>query len=184
MEQNEIYHHGIRGQKWGIRRYQNKDGTLTPAGRKRADKLKDKYTKLTGKQLRRKPTKKIDDQNETRKSKSIKDLSNEELQNKINRLQMEQRAQQLQSDVAGKGKKFVKTVGKDIINASLVNAGKTVLTDWLTKYGKEKLGLNPQETKDSLAELRKEVDRLELNKRKAVAEDYFTKREEKNKKKN
>ena len=33
---SEISHHGIIGQKWGIRRYQNKDGTLTSAGKKRA----------------------------------------------------------------------------------------------------------------------------------------------------
>lgn len=32
---NELYHHGIKGQKWGVRRYQNPDGSLTPAGRKR-----------------------------------------------------------------------------------------------------------------------------------------------------
>ena len=30
---DELYHHGIKGQKWGIRRYQNPDGTLTPLGR-------------------------------------------------------------------------------------------------------------------------------------------------------
>ena len=36
---NELYHHGILGQKWGIRRYQNADGTLTPKGKKRYDKL-------------------------------------------------------------------------------------------------------------------------------------------------
>lgn len=32
---NELYHHGIKGQKWGVRRYQNDDGTLTDKGRKR-----------------------------------------------------------------------------------------------------------------------------------------------------
>ena len=35
MENNMLQHHGTKGQKWGIRRYQNKDGSLTPAGKKR-----------------------------------------------------------------------------------------------------------------------------------------------------
>lgn len=30
-----LYHHGIKGQKWGVRRYQNEDGTLTDAGKRR-----------------------------------------------------------------------------------------------------------------------------------------------------
>lgn len=33
--ENELYHHGIKGQRWGVRRFQNEDGSLTSAGRKR-----------------------------------------------------------------------------------------------------------------------------------------------------
>ena len=35
ISQNELYHHGIKGMKWGVRRFQNKDGSLTTAGKKR-----------------------------------------------------------------------------------------------------------------------------------------------------
>lgn len=43
---NELKHHGVKGQKWGVRRYQNKDGSLTPAGRRKQatyDKAKKAY---------------------------------------------------------------------------------------------------------------------------------------------
>ena len=45
MYRNELYHHGVKGQKWGIRRYQNEDGTLTPAGQKKKLKQQKKAEK-------------------------------------------------------------------------------------------------------------------------------------------
>lgn len=42
---NSIYHYGVKGQKWGMRRYQNSDGTLTPEGEARYRKYQDKYRK-------------------------------------------------------------------------------------------------------------------------------------------
>ena len=45
--ENELYHHGVLGQKWGVRRYQNKDGSLTMAGKKRALRIQNDYTELT-----------------------------------------------------------------------------------------------------------------------------------------
>ncbi len=42
---NELQHFGIKGMKWGVRRYQNKDGSLTPAGKKRYDESDEEREK-------------------------------------------------------------------------------------------------------------------------------------------
>lgn len=82
-----LEHHGIKGQKWGIRRFQNKDGTRTSAGKRR---YSEDYTKAHSR-------------------KSIKEMSNQELRERNNRLQMEQQYRQLRLDSSAvmRGKKYV-----------------------------------------------------------------------------
>lgn len=83
----ELQHHGIRGQKWGVRRYQNKDGSLTSAGRKRQKR-----------QL-------SDDAKEAKnlKKKRIGELSNAELRKVNERKNLERNYKQLNPNAIKKG---------------------------------------------------------------------------------
>ena len=47
VREDELYHHGILGQKWGVRRYQNKDGSLTRLGKARVKELSNDDGSLT-----------------------------------------------------------------------------------------------------------------------------------------
>lgn len=59
-----LQHYGVLGMKWGVRRYQNKDGSLTAAGRARLDKKDEKWAKKKGDKItetaRKKSSKELD----------------------------------------------------------------------------------------------------------------------------
>lgn len=61
MNDEIIYHHGIKGMKWGVRRYQNYDGSLTDAGRKRIAKHYKKASDKVVKELNKSGTKRYFD---------------------------------------------------------------------------------------------------------------------------
>lgn len=89
-----LIHYGILGMKWGVRRYQNKDGSLTSAGKKRYsdnDDIKEAPQKNT----------------EEPKKKSVKDMSDEELRREVNRMQLEQNYLRMTGQNIEKGKSAV-----------------------------------------------------------------------------
>lgn len=177
----ELWHHGIMGMKWGIRRYQNPDGSLTTAGKirygnknrleasvnKKAAKLQRKYNDLTGKSIRQNNATKDKTEEEARKkdskSKSISEMSSEELQAAINRINLEKTYLQAMESVnpqkVSRGRKFIDSFKDQAVNSISKGAAEAlgdVVKGALTKSLKKSLGLSDSSKDNQKKKVNKE----------------------------
>lgn len=177
----ELWHHGVMGMKWGIRRYQNPDGSLTTAGKirygnknrleasvnKKAAKLQRKYNDLTGKSIRQNNAAKDKTEEEARKkdskSKSISEMSSEELQAAINRINLEKTYLQAMESVnprkVSRGQKFIDSFKDQAVNSISKGAAEAlgdVVKGALTKSLKKSLGLSDSSKDNKKKKVNKE----------------------------
>ena len=174
----ELYHHGTKGMKWGVRRYQNKDGSLTAAGRVRygMSKVGEKVSGAIKKKREERRVEKL-------RKKPISKLTDAELKERIARLTEEKKAfdlkkqmRDMDTEQAVTGKRFVNAAVNKVIAPAMVDAGKQVMTSWFKKQGMEIAGLG--EAKDAFSLLKKEVDTLGLQKQKKELTDYLNRKDD------
>ena len=145
MYEDYLAHHGIMGMKWGVRRYQNKDGTYTAKGKKRRNEKRPTYN-VSPRKLK----------------KNMKYMDDKELQRSINRVNMQRQVKSFNPSIASRGEKALKRY--------TAIAGTAVAAVLATK---KLAGLNPSLTRKGGDWVRrtaaKGVLALPLNARKTMA---------------
>lgn len=156
-----LIHSGIRGQKWGIRRFQNKDGTWTAEGKKRRA-VKEGYSG--------KPDKKSKD--ETKKEKiEISKMSDDELRSRINRMQLEEQYKQYLAKANPKKKSKVKEVMSKLAeNAAMTIGNKAVESIANKMFAKSKPKKKPIDLDSLTPEKLKKMNKEELDEVNAYAD--------------
>lgn len=124
-----LEHHGVRGMKWGVRRYQNYDGSLTAAGMKRFNKSLDDYEKADARYKKAKADHKAAKKADNYSDAAIKkgELTNAKINRKLKKTQLEKDYRHLKQDkLADQGKKLYAS-GKTITgNSEVTNVLNTI----------------------------------------------------------
>lgn len=123
---DELYHHGVKGQKWGVRRYQNHDGSLIKSGKKHSAKVSNFLSKYKEKTAAKKFAKKA---SKTPTSIEIGKLTDDELKKRIDRMDLEIKYKSKYSELhpakVSAGRKFLKSM-TGVTTSSLEKAGKNI----------------------------------------------------------
>lgn len=112
----ELMHHGILGMRWGVRRTPAQLGRISTS-KKNADEKENNKSKSSKTKNKSK--------DDTPQKKSIKDMTDEEIQTKINRLRLEQQLAELTPKQIDRGQKFVAALG-NITKEVAIDMGKQV----------------------------------------------------------